>query len=81
MNKIIQIILISIVAFFVSCSKDESEGTSSSSLKDIYICGDEYNGTKYVAKLWKNGIATNLSDGTKNCFANAVTVVGEDSWK
>jgi hypothetical protein len=45
---------------------------------DVYVVGFEYNGTVNVAKLWKNGIATNISDGTKNATATGVFVKGND---
>jgi len=42
------------------------------------VAGYEFNGTKNVTKCWKNGVTTNLSDGTKFADANAITVVGND---
>ncbi len=42
------------------------------------MVGAEYNGTKNVAKLWKNGIATSLSDGTQNSYAFSVFMSGSD---
>jgi hypothetical protein len=32
----------------------------------------------YVAKYWKNGVAVNVSDGTKTAYAVSVYVVGND---
>jgi hypothetical protein len=45
---------------------------------DVYIAGYESNGTKDVAKYWKNGVATSLTDGTQNARARAIQVVGTD---
>ena len=41
---------------------------------NVYVVGYEFNGTKNVAKLWKNGAATDLSDGTKDTSASGVFV-------
>ena len=45
---------------------------------DVYVAGDEDNATVRVAKVWKNGIATSLTDGTKTASANAITVANGD---
>ncbi len=45
---------------------------------DVYIAGFESNGTKSVAKYWKNGVATSLTDGTQSAWAMAIQVVGTD---
>lgn len=46
---------------------------------DEYVAGKEYNAQgKSIAKLWKNGIAQNLTDGTKDAFANSVKVIKND---
>lgn len=45
---------------------------------DVYVAGWEWNGTALVAKVWKNGAATALSDGTRGALATAVAVSGED---
>jgi len=52
--------------------------TSLPSSADVYVAGYESNGTVTVAKLWKNGSATSLTDGTKNAEANSVFVNGTD---
>ncbi|MER3498353.1 MAG: hypothetical protein C4308_06810 [Chitinophagaceae bacterium] len=33
-------------------------------VQSVYIAGEEFNGTEFVAKYWKEGVATNLTDGT-----------------
>ncbi len=46
---------------------------------DVYIAGHEVNASgKYVAKYWKNGQSTSLSDGTRDAFANDIFVKGSD---
>lgn len=47
---------------------------------DIYVVGIEDNptGTNTVAKMWKNGIETNLSNGTSETYANSIFVKGSD---
>jgi hypothetical protein len=74
---------LSIVLFFTACKK-------SSTTEDpivppinpapavVYVSGYENNGTKGVAKYWKDGVAVSLTDGTKNAYANTVFVSGTD---
>jgi len=46
---------------------------------DVYVAGQEYNEQGIsVAKLWKNGIEQNLSDGKIEGSANSVFVYNED---
>ena len=45
---------------------------------DVYAVGYESNGIKDVAKVWKNGVATALSNGTNDEYANSVFVFGTD---
>ena len=40
-----------------SCKKEKA----SSKIIDVYVAGGEHNGTKDNAKIWKNGVATNLT--------------------
>jgi len=41
---------------------------------DVYVAGFENNGTKDVAKVWKNGVATSLTDGTNWATARSIFV-------
>ncbi len=52
--------------------------TTTSSTPDVYVAGYEFGGSEFVAKIWKNGIATSLTDGTKDARANSVFVSGTD---
>jgi hypothetical protein len=46
---------------------------------NVYAAGSVVNTSgNYVATLWKNGVATNLTDGTKNARAASVFVSGTD---
>ena len=46
---------------------------------DVYVVGYEReNNTIDVANMWKNGIATPLTDGTYNAKANSVFVLNGD---
>jgi hypothetical protein len=42
------------------------------------VAGDEYNGTNYVAKYWKNGKSMALSDGSREAHAYSIAVSGTD---
>lgn len=41
---------------------------------DVYVAGWENNGTKQVAKIWKNGAETSITDGSNNAYATSVFV-------
>jgi hypothetical protein len=45
---------------------------------DVYAGGYENNGTKNVAKIWKNGVATSLTNGCNDGFVASVFVSGTD---
>ncbi len=46
---------------------------------DLYVTGYETNSTNVsVAKVWKNGIATNLSNGVISAYALSIFVSGID---
>ena len=82
--KTIQILAFLMLIIFelaiTSCSKnDDAPAPAVPSVKDIYTCGYEYNGAgKTVAKYWKNGTATNLTNGAQNAFALKIAVVNND---
>ena len=44
----------------------------------VYVAGFESNGSKDVAKVWKNGVAISLSNGSNSAEARGVFVVGAD---
>lgn len=52
--------------------------TTGGVLQDIYVAGYESNGTSRVAKIWKNGVATALTDGSKDGMARDIFVSGSD---
>ena len=45
---------------------------------DVYAAGHENNGTKDVAKYWKNGAAISLTNGTFDASISSLKVVGTD---
>ena len=45
---------------------------------DIYVTGARYDGTDFVATVWKNGIASSLPSGTERAFGNSIYVSGND---
>jgi hypothetical protein len=63
-------------------ARDEDGGGSSnpdvSGGPGAYAAGSESNGGISVAKVWKNGVATSLTDGTNRAFAFAMYVSGSD---
>ena len=56
-----------------------SGSSSASGQADVYVSGQEYNGSKYVAKIWKNGNPQTLTDGTNHANAYSVYVAGSSS--
>ena len=46
--------------------------------KDVYTAGSAHNGTKWVAKVWKNKKEIFHTSGSKDAYAHSVYVVGED---
>ena len=45
---------------------------------DVYVGGSESNGTKFVAKVWKNGVATVLTDGAHRAAINSIYILNND---
>jgi len=46
---------------------------------DVYVAGQVQNSNGFeVATIWKNGVATSLTDGTKDCYATSVYLKGTD---
>src|SRR5690606_6930778 len=62
---------------FTSCSKDDDPAPPKEKEVDVYVVGAVGEG-KDIAKLWKSGVATNLSDGSRHTYARAVYVSGTD---
>jgi hypothetical protein len=42
---------------------------------DVYVSGSDFVGSKITAKYWKNGNAFQLSDGSRQAYANSIAVV------
>ena len=75
------LLLISIIVFS-GCKKADNTAPSAPGLptltKDVYVAGFETSGTKRVAKVWKNGVATSLTNGSNDASAVSVYVSGTD---
>lgn len=84
-SKPLSIVLLLIqCVFFISCSKDSNDLTPQkvAVVKDIYVCGANYQG---IATIWKNGIATTLNDGldpslNSTSIANQMVINGNDTY-
>lgn len=64
-----------------SCKKDKNikpNSSNSSKSLDVYVAGFQNNAANSIATIWKNGVATNLTNGTKNAFAFSVAADGND---
>ena len=76
-KRIKNILLIFIALFAMSCSEDNNnipEQPTTSASPDIYVVGK----TKHTPTLWKNRIASELTDGTYTAEALSVTVANND---
>lgn len=59
--------------------EQEAEALSISvSGSDVYVAGYESNGSKSVAKVWKNGAAQDLTNGDQHAQAKSVYLSGSD---
>lgn len=77
MKTIKKLSILLFVFSIISCSNDDSsKNEERANVKDIYVCGYEKksNTGKFIATIWKNGVATSLTDGTNNAVANDVAV-------
>lgn len=68
------LMLLSIIPVTNSCKKNDLIPVA----KNVYIAGRLSNGTYGVAAYWKNGVATQVTDGTKASVAYAIAVSGND---
>lgn len=82
MKTIQKLSIIIIIFCTLSCSKDDSSNVEETqvTVKDIYVCGYEKrtNDGKSIATVWKNGVITSLTDGTRDAVAKDITVSGND---
>lgn len=58
--------------------KDKDISDTTSKDLDVYVAGYESNGTKSVAKIWKNGTAQALTNGLNDAYAHSLYVSGSD---
>ncbi len=75
MKRIKLLSSLAILVIVASCSKKNNAFVSPPVVaKDVYVAGFENNGTNNVVKVWKNGIAATLTDGSTGAYANSVFV-------
>lgn len=76
------IILLLSTVVFVGCKSSSFRNISTSKMhieKDVYVVGAGENALGVsVAKLWKNGIEQNLSNGDNNAEANSIYISDND---
>src|SRR5687768_972601 len=77
MRKNCYIIICLCLPIFYSCNKN---GENISKPLHVYIAGyvHEYAGQKQFARYWKDGVAVNLTDGSKPAMASSIVVSGND---
>jgi hypothetical protein len=63
---------------FIGCPNDAGGGGGSGGKTSVYVAGWESNGSNSVAKHWKNGMATALTDGSNDAIARSIYIVGLD---
>ncbi|MFI5133336.1 MAG: hypothetical protein ACHQEB_03315, partial [Chitinophagales bacterium] len=81
-----------IVFVFISCSKGGGNNSNNNggggggggsnpppTVTNVYVAGIEKNASgKNVAKYWKNGVATSLTDGMYDAWAGRIFISGSD---
>ncbi|PIE78458.1 MAG: hypothetical protein CSA15_07695, partial [Candidatus Delongbacteria bacterium] len=65
-------IIIAVCVLFTACGSDDDGSTSPTT--NVYVAGYEHNGTRNVAKYWKNGEEIALTDGSQNAYAYDITI-------
>ena len=78
MKTILKNIILTILAItFFSCNQDD-DAPKNNKTTDVYVAGFEDNGLRTVAKIWKNGIGTPLTDGSRTSEAHSIFVSNGD---
>lgn len=66
-----------LIMLFIGCTKSSDSITSLKEI-DIYVAGCEFNGNLNIAKYWKNGTPTLLSNNNTSGVATSIFCVGSD---
>jgi len=76
--RLIAVLLL--LTFSFSCSKDDDKTAPiiAEPVTDVYAVGFEEDGSKITAKIWKNSVATPLTDGENNTSASAIYIANKD---
>jgi len=81
-TRSLSIVLIVVVLTFSSCIKDLplifKDGHYPSEKPMVFVAGEEWNGTYYVARYWVDGQEIILSDGTGNAITSSIFVSNSD---
>lgn len=68
-----KLFLLALGLLFIGCSKNNDVNPDT----EIYVAGYTFNSAQMqVAKFWKNGVGTNLTDGTANAGATGIALSG-----
>jgi len=67
------------VTMLFSCKKETAKNERSGPIKNIYLAGwRSYYPSNEVAVYWKNGVMTDLTDGSAYITANSIVASGSD---
>lgn len=78
-NKYTGAVLLCTALLLFACSKSGDDPAKEPQYQiNVYVAGNEYNGSNEVATYWKNGNAVKLGDGTGSSEAASIVVSGED---
>ena len=68
------------MGFFTACGGGGGGSTPipAPTVTDVYVTYSESNGTHYIAKVWKNGVTTSLTDGSNNADSYGMGMSGSD---
>lgn len=78
-KKLLPIALLAVTSLlFMQCRKNKNEVPAPVVPKIVYAAGNQYIGNHNVATIWKDNVATTLTNGTFNASGNSVFVPSTD---